>query len=276
MSLPEFLICLALALAGMGLFNQPSSQARKWGLIVFWLGSGVGIYFITGKIAWGAFVLLAWILVPLAEMMVVLRKLRLPHEREFRDAVPPITEFPTLREITREYEDLGFKKVDDCDLTPHFHETYYRLFHHSEHPSHGVIGFISQGEIGFSFHAFFSEQTDGKIWLTWDYPLTYGLKTPPNISIYRLSETETIEELWKEHLAFLEINQVAESSLILTSTAEEIRDRLARSLNRQLEYNIHEGILLPEVAQDLHHLRYSWRGIWFVTRQMARDLLGWS
>ncbi len=273
MNLHEFLICLALTLAGMGLFRQPSNKARKLALLLFWIGSGIGIYFLTGNIGWGILTLLLWIMVPLTEILVVLRKLRVPPDRQLRDASPPIAEFPTLREITREYEDLGFEKVDDCDLTPHFHETYYRLFHHPKFPAHGVIGFISQGEVGFSFHCFFSEEANGKLWLTWDYPLTYGLKTPPHIAIYRQTETQSIEELWGEHQAFLKINGLLESNLLRTSSVEEVRGRLSRLLKVQLEFNVQEGILFPEISKDLPHLRYSWRGIWFVTRQMIRDLV---
>jgi len=273
MNLHQFLICLAIALAGLGLFQQPSNKARKVALLLFWLGSGMGIYFVTEQVGWAIFVLLAWILLPLTEILFVLRKLRVPQERQLRDAAPPTTEFPMLRDITREYEALGFKKVDDCDLTPHFHETHYRLFHHPTEAAHGVIGFISQGEIGFSFHAFFSEQSNGKIWLTWDYPLTYGLKTPPNIAIYRVSESETIELLWQEHQAFLKANGVHESELLPAPALEEVRAPLSRLLKAQLEFNVQEGILLPEVSQEIQHLRYSWRGIWYVTRQMVRDLV---
>ncbi len=273
MNLHELLICLALLFAGMGLFKQPSIKARKLSLILFWLGSGIGIYFLTGKIGWSIFVLLGWILIPLAEILILLRKLRVPHDRQLRDALPPTAEFPTLREITREYEELGFQKVDDCDLAPHFHETYYRLFHHPQFHAYGVIGLISQGEMGFSFHCFFSEEPSGKLWLTWDYPLTYGLKIPPLIAIYRTSETDSIAELWQDHQSFLKINEVDESSLLKTSTVAEIRERLSRLFKIQLDFNVQEGILFPEISEDLNHLRYSWRGIWFVTRQMIRDLV---
>lgn len=272
MQIHELLICIAFALLGLGLFKRTHLKARKIGLLILWLGSGLGVYFLTDTVAWGLVMLLVWILIPLSEIVLVLRKLRLPRKREFQDANPPLENFHVLRDVTMEFQELGFQKVDDCDLTPHFHETYYRLFYHQKHPSHGVIGFISQGEIGFSFNAFFSEQEDGKIWLTWDYPLTYGLKTPPSIQIYRVNDAQDISDLWEQHQEFLKINEVPESQLVMTQTASDVRERLLKSLNGQLDYNIQQGILFPE-GVETPHLRYSWRGIWFVARQMARDII---
>lgn len=274
MELYELFICLALALLGFALFKQESLRIRKFGLLILWLGSGLGVYFLTDKLVWGLAMMMVWIMIPLAEILIVLRKLRLPREREFHSARPPLENFPVLREVTQEFNDLGFNKVDDCDLTPHFHQTYYRLFEHPQNSCHAIIGFISQGEIGFSFHAFLSEEQDGKIWMTWDYPLTYGLKIPPSVRIYRVTDAESIEELWQAHQDFLKINQVAEDQLLRGEGADPVRARLMRALHGQVDYNLQQGILLPEPTSQ-EHLRYSWRGIWFVTRQMFRDVLGY-
>ncbi len=268
----QILICLAMVLVGFGLFQRPSVSARKIGVLCFWCATGLGVYFLSGEIWLGVAALLAWILLPVSEIVMMLRQLRMPKDRCFRDATPPLEEFPGLRALTQEFEALGFQRADDCDLTPALHEQYYRLFLHPEKQSFGAIGFVSQGGVGFHFTAFFSEEKSGRLWVTWDYPLTYGLKMPPDIALHRVFDSDTVQEVWEEHQAFLEINERKPEELLPAESPRGIRDLMARSLSRQVEYNLSVGILLPE-APATEGLRYSWRGVWYVTRQVVQDLV---
>lgn len=245
---------------------------RKLGLLFFWSASGTGIAFVTGHWWMGVAAMVIWILFPISEIIFVLRRLQVPRMRVLKEALPPIDEFPGLRDLSTEMESLGFIKVDECDLTPSVHEQYYRLFAHPTEPIHASIGFISHDGIGFHFIEFSSEEKSGRLWVTWDYPLTYGLKTPPQVALHRALHCQTLADLYHEHLAFLEINGVQKADLVQVTDAAGVRARLEKTLEQQLEYNVKLGILAPEPTSD-RIFRYSWRGTFYVTFQVIRDLV---
>jgi hypothetical protein len=256
----------------VGLFQWQAPAARKLGILAFITASSCAVAFWADHWWMGVLSLVAWILFPLSEVVIVLRQLRVPRHRELQHAAAPTMEFPDLRPFTQDIEDLGFVKMDDCDLQPSINDQFYRLFAHKELPVHAVIGFLAQGGVGFHFIMFLSEEKSGRGWMTWDYPLTYGLKTPPDIALFRALDCETVGDLFEQHREFIALNGVTPDQLVLDPDPAGPRSRLERTLRNQLEYNIREGILSASSTHE-GSVRYSWWGTFYVASQVFRDLV---
>jgi hypothetical protein len=270
----ELIACVALVLGGLSLFQFNSMSARKLGLGLVWLASGLGVHAISGSLLFACAMLTAWILFPLWEMVFVLRQLRVPRHRELTDARAPRDEFEELGDLTGDMLDAGFEQLDECRLRPAEHEQYYRIFIRKDGLVQATIGYIAQGPIGFHFTAFTSQGKDGRRWVTWDYPLTYGLVMPPETAIYRALHCQSLPELYQAHLDFLAANEIPDDFLVAVEpTRDAARARLEENLNQQIEYNISRGYLSPVTKRDNENFCYSWRGTLYVAGQVLRDLL---
>jgi hypothetical protein len=263
---------IALGLAGIGLFQFREVANRKLALLLLMLASAGVTTALTESWWLGAFTLLLWVAFPASELFFVLSRLRVPKNRALNSSHAPVEEFPELRDLTQKIEDLGFRKVDDCKLVPALHDQFYRLFVHPTEPIYSFIGFVWQGAFGFHFIAFGSEDRSGDQWVTWDYPLSYGLMVPPTVMLYRVLYTEEPAELLEAHRAFLEENSLRNHDLVATPDALSVRAQLERTLSTQLAYNVSNGILSP-AGQAPENFRYSWRGACYVVTQVLRDLV---
>jgi hypothetical protein len=274
MQLSELSGCAVFVIGGLCLMNLRSTLCRKLGMGMIWLASAAAAYFLTNSIVMAMAMLLAWVFFPVWEMVFVLRQLRVPRHRGLADARPPREGFHELSEMTAELREAGFEQLDECRLNPSDHEQYYRIFEHNDGVVQATIGYIAQGPIGFHFLAFGSQAKDGRRWVTWDYPLTYGLSMPPNFALYRALHCETVADLYQAHLDFLAVNDVKQADLLMDErTPQAARARLEATLNQQIEHNISRGYLAPAANADAENFSYSWRGTLYVAGQILRDLL---
>ena len=274
MELKELFGCIILILGGLTLLQLSSIFWRKIGMMLIWLSSGLGAYFFSGSVVMGCAVLAIWIFFPVWEMVFVLRQLRVPRHRELADARAPREGQDELSDMSNALKDIGFEVLDECHLKPADHEQYYRIFMRADGIIQATIGYISQGAIGFHFMAFTANGKDGRRWITWDYPLTYGLIMPPNIAVFRALHCQDVAELYQAQLDFLEINGVSEKDLAPNElTREAVRARLEETLNQQIEYNISRGYLSPVAGTESESFGYSWRGTLYVAGQVFRDLI---
>jgi hypothetical protein len=274
MDLRQLCGCLVLLLGGLCLMQVGSALCRKLGMGLIWLASAVGAYFLTGSIVMAIVMLVAWIFFPVWEMLFVLRQLRVPRHRGLTDARAPRDDFQELSEITAELREAGFEQLDECRLSPSDHEHYYRIFDRTDGLTQATIGYIAQGSIGFHFVAFTSHGRDGRRWVTWDYPLTYGLSMPPNFALYRALHCDKVADLYQAHLDFLEVNGVRNEDLAQDEkTPQAARARLEQTLNQQIEHNISRGYLAPAAGPNADNFSYSWRGTLYVAGQILRDLI---
>jgi hypothetical protein len=274
MQLTELSGCAVFFLGGLCLLNLQVPLCRKLGMGLIWLASAAAAYFLTRSMIMAGAMLLAWVLFPVWEMVFVLRQLRVPRHRGLSDARAPRDAFHELSDLTHDLRDAGFEQLDECRLSPSDHEQYYRIFDRGDGLVQATLGYIAQGAIGFHFLAFASQGKDGRRWVTWDYPLTYGLSMPPNFALYRALHCETTADLCQAHLDFLAVNEVTESDLVASEkTPQAARARLEQTLNQQIEHNISRGYLAPAAHADAENFSYSWRGTLYVAGQILRDLL---
>ena len=225
MNLQQLISCLVLVLGGLYLLQLNLITCRKIGMALIWLASGLAAYFFTGSAVLAVAMLLMWIFFPIWEMVFVLRQLRVPRHRELADARAPRDEFEELTDLSQALGEQGFRQIDECRLRPAQHEQYYRIFVSKDGLVHATIGYIAQGPIGFHFTAFTSYGKDDRRWMTWDYPLTYGLVMPPNTAVYRALHCQDIAELCQAHHDFLEINGIRTEDLVPGSRPPKLPGR---------------------------------------------------
>ena len=276
----HFLFALAVVGCGVGLLQFRPIAARKAGIVVLWLGTGALVWALSGAWWAGLAGLLAWIVFPLWELISVLRRLQIPRVRRLEDAfVPPGTSAladPDIEALTGEMEDLGFRHVGDCDLLPAPQRQFFRLFDSEDGVHQAFIGWIGENGGGFHFAAFLAQEetSKGRYWMTWNYPLSYGLKAPPRLLLHRALRCPTLEDLLEEHRELLRLNGLGKeeepSTLRPCSGLEGVRRRLETVLARQLHYNVQVGVLTREGVED--GFRYSWRGAFRVAGEVFRDL----
>jgi hypothetical protein len=274
MDIPQLLGCVVMVFAGLYLLQLDSMTYRKVGIRLIWLATGVGAYFLSHSFIVAAVIMAAWTFFPMWEMVFVLRQLRVPRHRQLVDSAPPRDEFEELDEITQAVVAAGFQQADECRIRPAQHEQYYRIFVRQDGNVQATIGYVAQGPIGFHFVAFTSHSNDGRRWVTWDYPLIYGLIMPPNTAVYRALDCQEVGELYQAHLEFLKVNEIANEALTpFALTPGDARARLEETLNQQIDYNILRGYLAPAQNVEAESFRYSWRGTLYVARQVLRDML---
>ena len=266
--------CAVLLVGGLWLMTLRQPSFRKLGMALVWVASAIGAYFLTGSLVIAVTMLLAGIFLPIWEIVFVLRQLRVPRNRGLADARAPRDASIELDDITGQLRDAGFEQLDECRLNPSDHEQYYRLFDRGDGLVQATIGYIAQGAVGFQFLAFGSQSRDGRRWVTWDYPLTYGLSMPPNFALYRVLNCESVVDLYQAHRDFLTANEIKEDDLVPTEkTPQAARARLEQALNQQIEHNISRGFLQPVADSENENFSYSWRGTLYVAGQILRDLL---
>ncbi len=269
----EWLVVAALGVFGLGLFQYPRPVYRKVGFFLLMALTGIGVTWLTGWWILGVIAACLWIAVPLVELSLFLKNLRLPRSIEWTDAELPAPAEEELDGLTREIETLGFVMVDACESNNANRRQYYRLFNHPEQKIYGLVGYtgIEEMDAGFCFVGFFSKEIDGRLWLTWNYPMPYVLQTPPELHLHRYRNAQDGKDLLQEHQALLATNEIGSELLAGDTQPTAPRQELAQATQAQLTFNLHCGILLD--AEEPDECRYSWRGAAYVMRNFFLEFM---
>lgn len=264
-------ICVSIGLMAVACFQSERVWARRLGVWLLLTSLLCGVWFMTSNVwavALGAFL---WFSVPVGQAVYLSRKLRFPTERALTATDFAVDEFPDLPAVTREIRSLGFQQLGDFWLEGAPVRQGYRLFFHEERAIYASAAIVSSGGISLLYFIFMTPDREGNAWITWDYPLTYGLKTPPSLKIYRCLEADSIEELMEQHLAYLAVNKVSsdpDQPLTEELAVREFTELFAKTL----DYNVRVGVLQDRKSSDLS-IRYSWRGTAYLSWQVLRDMV---
>ncbi|MEM1060552.1 MAG: hypothetical protein AAGK14_15160 [Verrucomicrobiota bacterium] len=273
MTLSHWILLLALGCAAFGFFQFPSPLMRKLGLLVMVATTSLAAALLSGQWWAGLLVAAVWLFWPLSELVLVIRRFRLPRHRHLEDAGPPPgTVFEQLRAFSMDLNDAGFQQVDQCELIPGDHEQFYRLFRHGEGRLLASLSMIMQNGLGFEFITFYSRDLDGRTWITTNYPLPMPLKMPPEIALHLTRTTETPEEVLAVHREFLELNGKQDALAALGDEPRELRDLLEQVLEAQVRYNLDQGILRRETAEAQEDVCFTWRGTVHAAGLYLREL----
>jgi hypothetical protein len=263
-------LTVGVAVLSLGLRSFQNSYLQKAGALGILAATCLAVYFITGSWMWGSVAALGWLFLPWLEILTRIRALRLPKEKQLRPKSPPSADtFPTLSEITGEIEDEGFVHVGDAGWDWEDFRQFFRLFYREEDHAQAAICLNEQHDFSFYYLRILSRAKDGKVWTTWNYPLSYGLKLTPLFRINRQRPDRSFWQLYQSHREFLSRNGVDPTELDALDE-DQIQNEMEKDLRDQIEHNIYKGVLKQTSAGEV---KYSWRGMIYLWCQFLVDLV---
>src|SRR5438270_4726489 len=232
------LLTLGVGVLSVALRSYQTSFAQKAGALGILFASFLAVYFITGSIAWGIAGAASWLYLPWLEILTRIRTLRLPKEKQLRPKSPPSASlFPGLDDISREIENEGFAHITDASCDWEDYRQFFRLFYKGDDRAQATICLNEQHDLSFYYLRISSRATNGVIWTTWNYPLSYGLKLTPQFRINRQRADQSFWQLYQSHREFLRRNQVL-TNAIEPLDEERIEREMENDLRDQIAHNI--------------------------------------
>jgi hypothetical protein len=223
-----------------------------------------------GSLVLGVVFAAMWFLLPWLEILTRVRKLRLPLNRRLeKSPPPPASRFPNLGELTDELEAMEFEHSEDVDWRHDDMRQFYRLFYNAEKRTAAAVCLVEQGEFSFFYVAFTSHGKDGRIFMTWNYPFSYGMRQQPQMVLNRVEEDEGVEALAESHQIFLS-GLSLENGALAELQIQDLREEFQKDQRLQIEHNIACGILRHDGDEMI---RYSVRGMFFLWFQFLREFV---
>jgi len=245
--------------------------------LLFRLGTlGIGAtsflagWLLGGNVWLGVILAASWLFLPWLEILTRVRRLRLPLERTLQPRTPPNREsFPGFSDLTEEIEARGFEYVEDIGWQHEDNRQFYRVLNEEHGKTQACICLAEQQEFAFYYVTLTSRTADGKVFMTWNYPFSYGLKLPPHLKVKRFPEQGPFSKILTDHKNFLQTEGVNPAAL-LVQTPEEIAHTMQDEMRAQLIHNIDLGLLERDGEK---FIRYTRRGMFFLWFQFLRDLV---
>jgi len=227
-------------------------------------------WLLIGELWIGVALAFSWLLLPWLEILTRVRRMRIPFDRRLKDRTPPNRmAFPNLSELTDAIEGADFEYLDDIGWDWDNYSQFFRIFGDEKKGTQAAICLIEQDELAFFYLSISSRMEDGTVYMTWNYPFSYALKTPPRLKLNRVGGELDFQALLREHASFLEA-QGRKPDEAKLQTPEEIRSEIENDIRTQMRFNIDRGLLERE-GKDL--IRYSIRGMLFLWLQFLRDFV---
>lgn len=268
----QFLIVLGVVVLAFGLRSFSHPWLRKGGAIAILVASYLAAYFISGSHVAGVAGALMWFLLPWVELLTRIRKLRLPIRKELCHQSPPNSHrFPHLSDFTEEIEEQGFEHTDDAGWEWDSLKQFFRIFYHPEERIQAAICLNEQHGMAFVFVSLTSRTLDGRVYRTWNFPFSNTLKTAPEVTINRVPNAQSFEELLGEHRDFLERLAVKPGDLV-AENPERLPAQIEVETQLQIRHNLETGLIAHD-RDDPEKVRYSWRGLFFLYGQLVKDMV---
>lgn len=265
----ELLLVLGLLVLTGAFFHFAHPLMRRLGLLTGAVTVFAAGYLLSGSLWVGAGCVGAVLLLPWIEILLRIRKLRLPLRKPLRQATPPSQEmFPDLGDATDTIEASGFEHATDLGWEMDEYRQFQRLFANPEKREEAAITCIEQNQIGFHFASVTSRAADGSVFITWNCPVLSSLKSLPTVHLNRMAGETPFGALLAGHDAFLAERGIARETLQAVDP-DSVRVSVERDMETQLQHNLSEGLLEREGEE---HGRYSWRGMLFLWCQCLRDI----
>lgn len=269
----EFLLFSGLVVFTAACFQFAHPVIRRLGLLGMAATVFAAGYLLTGNLWIGAACVGVLLMLPWIEILLRIRKLRLPLRKHLRQTAPPTREiFPELDEITGEIEAVGFEHVADLGWEMDGYRQFLRLYAHPQRREEAAITCVEQNQLGFHFASVTSRAGDNSVYTTWNCPVSSSLKTPPTVHLNRMGGEIRFDALLAGHDQFLAAAGLQRETLRAVD-ADSVRSAVERDMESQMQHNLREGLLEPA---DDGHGRYSWRGMLFLWFQVLRDIFRFS
>ncbi len=269
----ELMFFVGLVALTAAFFSFPHPVCRRLGILSLGAATFAAGYLATGNLWIGAACVSAVLLLPWVEILLRIRKLRLPLRKQLRQSTPPSREmFPALTELSDDIEASGFEHVADLGWEMDGYRQFLRLFAHPKKHEEAAITYVEQNQLGFHFTSVTSRGLDGAVFTTWDCPVSSSLKIPPTVHLHRVAGDAPFDTLLEGHGDFLRERGVEDGALQAVDP-DSVRAAVEQDMETQMQHNIREGLLEPA---DDGHGRYSWRGMLYLWFQFLRDIFRFS
>lgn len=264
----NLLLVLGVAVLSLALRSFPHRVLFRMGTYGLLVTSFLAGWLLGGSVWLGAALVASWLFLPWLEILTRIRHLRLPIDRTLRQRTPPNrTAFPGFPEMSEEIEELGFEHVEDTGWQHGEERQFYRVWNAEARRTQACLCLAEQQDFSFFYFSLTSRTEDGRVFMTWNYPFSYGLKLPPDVRVARYPGTGPFADMLAAHEKFL----ASEGSLVLANPApEEIIHTMQREMRDQITHNIQLG-LLEQDGEKL--IRYTRRGMVFLWMQFLRDFV---
>ncbi len=262
------LLFVGLVVLAVAFLSYERALLRRLGLLCVGLATFAAGYLLTGSVVAGLACASGWLLLPWLEILLRVRRLRLPLRRFLSQKAPPGRDaFPELAELSDEIEAAGFEHVADLGWETEGYRQFLRLFASPERRAEAAIAHVEHDGLGFHFTRITSRAAGGEIYMTWNCPVSQSLKIPPSVRLHRASAGR-FGAMVDEHAQFLGRSGCAVDG-VLAVDPDNVRASVEGDMEAQMRHNLTEGVL--EAADDSHG-RYSWRGMLFLWVQALRDI----
>lgn len=259
--LVSFIWCLACGFLAYALLHAPWTWLRRLGMWMVFGTVALALWFWSRDWVFALGGVALWFIIPAVQALVFSRGIRFSPERHLVHGPIDLEEFPEVNGLTRDLRGEGFVSTGDHWLRPSPFEQGYRLFRHKEEPIDAALAVVRQGSVSLSYLILVSRDSDGQYWITWNYPLAYGMRMPPEAFIHRFPEAESFAELLEQHREFLRVNGITPEFPGETRPEE----RFEAFFESVLAHNRQIG-LLQETNNGT--LAYSWKGSVFIGWQV--------
>ena len=257
---------VGLALLAFALFHSPRPWLRRAGNILLIGASGLALWFWTSSLWWVALGVSLWFLVPMIQAAWLSRKLTFAVKRKLSQGSIREEDFPGINQLTYQLKQFDFKLEGEYWLKPSPLKQGYRLFSDLENSLYAALAVIRFGGASLIYMIFATPARNKAVWLTWDYPLAYGLRMPPHIMLHRCLEANSVKELCEQHRKFLSINKVKPAK------AKSAKNFFEKLFAATIDHNLHAGILGQSPRQE-EKISYTWRGTAFVAWQVLCEVV---
>ncbi len=269
----ELLLFAGLVVLTMAFFSWGHPLLRRLGILCLVATTFAAGYLLSGKVWVGVVAASVWLVLPWIEILVRVRKLRLPLRKQLQQKGPPSREaFPQLGELSDQIEAAGFEHAADLGWEMDGYRQFLRLFARPGEREEAAITYVEQNQMGFHFASITSRAEDGSVYTTWNCPVSSSLKTPPKVHLHRAAPEAPFTALVTEHATFLDRSGRSREALRPVDP-EAVRAAVEGDMEAQMRHNLHEGLLQPA---DEGHSRYSWRGMLYLWGQFLRDIFRFS
>lgn len=265
-----FFVIAGVAFFGYALRTFSHFLPRKAGALCYLTASYLAGWALSGSHAGGAAAVAAWFLLPWVEIVLRVRKMRLPLEKSLKHRFPPNrNDFPQLGDLTEELENEGFEQTDDAGFVWEEVNQFLRVFFHAPSKTQAVIHLNQQSNLSVVFVSVTCRTADGRTVTSSNYPFSQTMEAPPDLMLHRVPGAASFEELLAEHRALLAELSIREVDLSGPG-ADGLAAQLQADLDSQVKHNLGRGLI---VKAGEGTFRYSWRGCVYLWAQLVKDMV---
>ena len=266
----DLLLVFGVAVLSAGLRTYENPVLFRIGSLGVVATSFLAGWLLGQSVVMGLVLAASWLFLPWLEILTRVRRLRLPIERALSPTTPPSRgTFPNFAAVTSEIEDEGFEYLQDVGWEHDGHRHFYRVFHNSARSMQACISLSEQDDLAFFYLSVTSRTGEGRVYTTWNYPFSYGLKLEPHLTIQRFSGHGPFSKMLAAHSAFLESEKVNRAQLTLQNP-EALVENMEHDMRAQITHNLNIGLLQRDGEKMI---RYTVRGMFYLWFQFLRDFV---